>query len=689
MKIHKEMKKIMQLDKLESQITKYQKYDIFAGKIPINVNKFESISSYEGTCLTFIFYILLIIYIFLNIPGDIFWRELPNVSQSYINVDHTHKVNFTKSNDKINNEFFFYFSITGKNNRIFNDESYIYPRLRIKTINNTINKNATIQYFDFKRCDLESLDENIKYFDNSTKDRLIRDFYCPNFKDFIINGSAMEDSTNIGQIVIYPCSFNNDGERKCKSDNEIGNYIYDNHLKVKLIYPVPVVNAYDISQPMNFTLAEDYYYLNRDITHYHYVNYQFDKIELISDMNIIKLAESEYLHEYELKFLSRDSRKTDIDDPRMFSIDFRSSIFMTTYKRSYLKLLDCLSIIGGFYPILYMLFELVYSFFSQFPFLEYMMDKIFKVNNPLEYNIKPKINIDLSKYDVPEKKKIPPTGKSAWWKKRNSMIDKSVHNHLGRTIELRDLNESPNKDDKIEVDKIIDLRIKNQDCLDYSENRLINSKNNSDNTNKDIQDKIIPINHSPPISNLKNEGLFPNEDGEIIDKSKKEQEKNESNGSIKDYYIQTLKNMRGKFGMKFEIDFKAYYNYIKFVGYGKNETSKFYKVKKMMDKIQDKVYDYFDYLNVIRCIDELALIKSFLFEEHELPIISTLRIPIVDLGEEFDLEKNYNIKFANHAEKKIKDEDLETGIEKILQDGKNRQISQKILKHLRNLNKEN
>ena len=92
------------MESIKNEIEKYRNQDIFAGKIPINMNKLESITSYEGKILTFIFYIVLSLYIIFNSPGDIYFRKFPPVSQSSINQDTTNYVNFT------NSDFFFYYN---------------------------------------------------------------------------------------------------------------------------------------------------------------------------------------------------------------------------------------------------------------------------------------------------------------------------------------------------------------------------------------------------------------------------------------------------------------------------------------------------------------------------------------------------------------------------------------------------
>lgn len=680
---------MIKLDKLEEEIIKYQNIDIFAGKIPINVNKFEQISSYEGFLLTVLFYILMIIFTFLSSPGDIYWRQNPSVSQSYKNQDLTHAVDFTK-------DFFFYYNIFYVNNTKVDDESYIYTRLRIKTIYNNKQKKPTIEYFDDEVCN----ENNMRDINNLPEDKLKGSYRCPSFKNYKIEGSSLEEKTQIGQIVVYPCYYNNTkNQRNCKSQSEIENFIYKQKLKIKLMYPVPIVKILNISHPMIYKIKEDYFYLSSSLMDYHYVNYNFDKIELITDDNIF-ISTSSPKYEYEMKIVSVDKRRIDDDDPRFFSIDLTSSFMLTTYTRVYLKLLDCLSIIGGFHPILFTVFQIVYAFFSEINILQYMMDKIFNINNPLDYTKKKKINFDRNKFDVsdhfngeiikrpngrqksgqrsfPSRYNMPFIG---FDKNKKTLLDRSDY-LFGNSIELKNssnlnneisnfnnenfLNENSIGINKLNYSGLIEKdKIKNkEDIIDLSENREILTKK---------FENLDPSSDSAKKENQENS----------IDKEK--DKKDEETNDIKKYYIQVLKNLRMKNNIKLESDFKAYFNWTKCFGYGKNTNSKKYKLNKLIEKIQDKILDYFDYLNVIRCIDELELLKTIIFEKEELPIISALRIPIVDLGEDFDLKK-FNIKFANHLEEDIKDEDMETGVEKMILEEKRNKISKKILKHLREM----
>ena len=38
-------------------------------------------------------------------------------------------------------------------------------------------------------------------------------------------------------------------------------------------------------------------------------------------------------------------------------------------------------------------------------------------------------------------------------------------------------------------------------------------------------------------------------------------------------------------------------------------------------------------------MDEFELVKKLIFEKHELPILSIMRMPLIDLGREFRIEK--------------------------------------------------
>ena len=83
-------------------------------------------------------------------------------------------------------------------------------------------------------------------------------------------------------------------------------------------------------------------------------------------------------------------------------------------------------------------------------------------------------------------------------------------------------------------------------------------------------------------------------------------------------------------------------------------------------------------------MDELELLKKLIFEKHELPLISVMRMPVVDLGPEFDVEKA-DLKPKNNSNELITKEDMINGIEKIMEPGKYKPLSQRILKYLRDI----
>ena len=116
------------MENIIKKTKKYQDQDIFAGKIPINLNKVESITSYEGMCLSFLFYIVMFFYIIFNSPGDIIWRRFPSVSQSNLNQHKTSNV------DVASGDFFFFFNIFDKNNDVVDDDTHIYLKMRLNKI---------------------------------------------------------------------------------------------------------------------------------------------------------------------------------------------------------------------------------------------------------------------------------------------------------------------------------------------------------------------------------------------------------------------------------------------------------------------------------------------------------------------------------------------------------------------------
>ena len=472
------MKKIktIGLDKMGKHIKKYRKYDIFAQKIPINLDKLESVPSCEGLFLTFIFYILMIFYFFMGSPGDIIWGLSPVISQTYMNQKNANEVEFGK-------HFYFYFNLFDVNDTVFNDDTYLYKMIRLRTIDNR-NTSRIDHYFDINECNNSNLNQTISDFKIDEKDR--QKYFCPKFEKsengtntkIIISGSPNEDYTRFLQVLVYPCYHNNtDNKRNCKNDTEIEDLIADKKLKLKILYPMPIINLLNFSNPISSVMKEDYFYLPSDITNYRFVNYIFDKITIITESNWFT-SDSNDTGTFEMKVISQDTRKITLDDPRFFSLDIKSSNFITTHKRTYMKLLDCLSNIGGFYPILFMIFQVFHSFFSQISTLEYIIQKIFNVNNPLKYQKKNKIEIDFSKYDNQTQKRKIPNG-SFWWKRINkSRFDLSDMLSGISDLEMKNLNNENIIKENLDLNfndpnkKIIDLR-QSKVNFDLSENRQI------------------------------------------------------------------------------------------------------------------------------------------------------------------------------------------------------------------------
>ena len=204
----------------------------------------------------------------------------------------------------------------------------------------------------------------------------------------------------------------------------------------------------------------------------------------------------------------------------------------------------------------------------------------------------------------------------------------------------------------------------------------------------EIKDDVVDLNrkipHKPNDSEIRN--LVQQDPSQLIrrDQSlKNDQIKND----LKNYYTQIIKNLLDRGIIKLTSEFIWSFNYKQCCGYGKNKTSKHYKVNFLLEKLKNKIDDYFDYLNVIKCIDEFELVKNLVFDNHELPLISLMSIPTIDLGENFDLNK-IDFKITNEEEKENNDYDTHEGVEKLIECGK-REISQKILSCLRKLGENN
>ena len=249
---------------IEKEIKKYQKYDVFAGKIPININKFEAISSKEGTVFTLIFYILLFLFFIFNSPGDIIWRQFPSVSQSSINQENAFNVNFTipDPHENIGPQFFFFVNIFDLQNKPFEDETYIKVKLKIYTnLANKTNSEKDFDEYKLNSCKEENQENqesqqksNIDLIKgDSAKKKILKkkikeNFKCPNFTGFEVLGSANDDIEKYGQIAIYPCDGkdSNNNPIKCKTEKEISDKIDEKKLKIKLIYPAPIIKTDNI-----------------------------------------------------------------------------------------------------------------------------------------------------------------------------------------------------------------------------------------------------------------------------------------------------------------------------------------------------------------------------------------------------------------------------------------------------------
>jgi len=350
-----------------------KKYDIYGNRFQLHFSGDYTISTKFGGFLSIITIILMIIYIFFD-GCDIFLRKDPRTYQENQTLNVSHALNFT------NSEFRFYFNLFyGSNRSSFDDPSYLKVKLisKLRKNNNILQKD-----FNLKKCTNKNF-QNVKPTDNLLIFRRLveNNYYCPDFNNFTLSGSWVEDLIESAQIQIYPCN-NKTDKINCKSFDQINDFVLKNKIYLSLYYPLSVVKLDDYQNPISYNLKEDYFYI-RDFTKYSFYYYDFDKILLTTDSGILYTSESD-MEGVSMKLITNDERILNSDDPYIFSIDFYSSFNLIKYKRSYVKILDIFADFGGMMQIVTIFFQMIVSVFHTLHRIQFMTDKLFIFEDPFK-----------------------------------------------------------------------------------------------------------------------------------------------------------------------------------------------------------------------------------------------------------------------------------------------------------------
>ena len=454
-------------------------FDMYSNRISFFSNNRERIGSYFGLILTIIYFIVFIILIVIY--------SLDAVKRTDIRVyDST---SFSSQTPFINIDSSLINFAFGLEDRIssnrFIDPSIYYPEIlyleRIKLPGGEFQtqKRVTLKY---ERCSKERFGKNYK---DLLVENELNNSYCLSDFNLTLAGGYKYDIMNYIRIKIIPCVNSTQNNYTCKTKDEIDYYINGGYLSI--LFMDIGLNPSNFSYPIVHTLQDLYTTVDKKIFRDFILNFQIDEIETDTGLISEKIYKEKYLH-----FLSNEQSFYFRSDEEYYSgkqicaIQIRLSHLIHIQRRSYKKLQESFSIIGGYMQLLSTVFTLISLVISKLNLELKIMNELFFFNikeNKMTMKIR-----DIKDFTAIKNKdymKIP-------YKRRDLFSKKNLP--IKNYFDLPDLNKSRNNI----IENNNNINNKNYLTMNTPNNMLKNKNKNLDDSKSGLKTLIHKEVYSRP-----------------------------------------------------------------------------------------------------------------------------------------------------------------------------------------------
>lgn len=420
----------------------------------------------------------------------------------YVGISH----NYQRSQDtKItlkNYHNYFSLSITREdlsyNNEVISKQDfklklcdYDFYTVNLTDKNSTINSESNDESYQTWMKNLIELNSKHDYFcfysdnkDNSTK---YNRFYSKSLKGDnnynTIDYSRYNDKTTIASSLLR-IRFNKCLEKNCLKSNKQGNnYIDDyydsNNIIIKLFFLDSILDTKSSPYPIKFIQKEISYLLNQRIAKY--TDISFSKNLLISDFGMLikNNIDKEYISINEIKenyYVNSNS-----DNNSLYTILLSASNLINNTSRSYLKIQDLLSKVGGTIVGAHFIINLILISYTKFKF------KMFVINSVSEIPI---TAVSKEFYGSSLKKRLCVVNSNNFAISRINPFNSNcfIGTNNKNNNQFDDVNINSNDYNEFSTDKTISNAVSNlENFIDSSHIKIkcFNKKNNK--TNTDIE----------------------------------------------------------------------------------------------------------------------------------------------------------------------------------------------------------
>ena len=492
-------------------------FDMYSKRTSFFFNNQEKITSNFGFFLTLVYIVASIVLFIYQIIIAIRRNEL-KVYDSTIHAQEMPSI--TVNSD----QFYFAFGLEDPttSNRFIDNSIYIPKIVYIDKVKiNDEFKTAEQRTLEYEKCDVRKFGHNYQHL--FIKDEL-NNSYCLKDTDFNITfagGYKYERMTYI-RIRIYPCVNTTENNNSCKSQEEIDHYMSSGYFSI--ILKDFGLNPSNYSFPTAPVLEDLYTTIDKKIIKNYILNFGITEIHtdegiLQENMNIQRYLQ----YRKELQTFTFRDEQDYYDGKSVILVQLKLDDTTVVQKRSYTKISDIFSRIGGYMQLMNTVFLLLTSILNKLHCELKIINSIFNFNlkenkvilkfqtlkdskakiNPPNNNIKNKYLVFSSKKSTDNFKPLENDNKS----KNNLIIKENEFGNITSGFNMFENKkyESPKGSFKmksksnnimlIENSKVDSIKSKNE-VYHMRENSIIFNKDN-------IQINNIDIYHKEEEKNLK------------------------------------------------------------------------------------------------------------------------------------------------------------------------------------------
>ena len=430
----------------------YSNFDIYSKKLGFYFKNQEKVGSYLGLFLSLVFIIVSLSLFIVQIISISKRNEL-NVYDSTIYAQEMPSIQVDKS------QLYFAFGLEEplSSNR-FIDEGIYVPKVafveKVKVNDELVTVNTT--QLPLERCNVENFGENYQHL--FTQNELNNSYCLKNFTNKLnFAGGYKYEKFNYMRLRIYPCVNSSANNYSCKPQKEIDNYLASGYFSI-LIKDFGL-NPSNYTHPVVPTFQDLYTTIDKKIYRNYILNFGITEVHTdkgLLNEHITKDRYFQYRKEIQT-FTFRDEQEY-YKGKSIILVQFKMDDAVIIQKRSYTKIAEIFSRIGGYMQLMNTIFLLITA-----------------LVNKLNFDLK--IINEIFKFDIKENKATLKVNIFKEYNSRNNTLNKkNSFLSIRKSIEEKKSIDLEDKSKNNFITKEKDFNISE---INISNNRINNGKRNS------------------------------------------------------------------------------------------------------------------------------------------------------------------------------------------------------------------